>query len=119
MANRKLTTEQIALADTLLSLVRQELATLSGEDKELLFAYRRRLTVKLIHDERGTPAQRNKLKDLKHAEQGGLCAICRTPLPRKYAELDRFNASAGYTPANTRLVHHDCHITDQAEKNYR
>jgi hypothetical protein len=48
-----------------------------------------------------------------------MCPVCSKELPLKYAELDRFNASAGYTVDNTRLVHHDCHIKDQAEKSYR
>jgi hypothetical protein len=91
---------------------------IAGADTELLFALRRRLIVKLTHDERGTPAHRNKLKSLKRIQQNGACAICLKPLPEKYAELDRFNASAGYTPENTRLVHHECHTADQAAKDY-
>jgi hypothetical protein len=74
--------------------------------------------MKLTHDERGTPAQRNKIKSLKRLEQNGVCPICSNQLPLKYAELDRFRASAGYTMENTRLVHHDCHIQDQKEKSY-
>jgi hypothetical protein len=35
-----------------------------------------------------------------------MCPICSKQLPEKYAELDRFGASAGYTVENTRLVHH-------------
>ena len=74
--------------------------------------------MKLTHDERGTAAQRNKIKRLKRAEQNDLCPICSKKLPLKYAELDRFSASAGYTMENTRLVHHDCHIKDQKQKAY-
>jgi hypothetical protein len=40
------------------------------------------------------------------------------PLPEKGAELDRFEAKLGYTAQNTRLVHHECHIEDQAKKKY-
>jgi hypothetical protein len=79
---------------------------MSSGDPELLFALRRRIIVKLTHDERGTPAHRNKIKRLKRAAQNGMCPICSKQLPEKYAELDRFGASAGYTVENTRLVHH-------------
>jgi hypothetical protein len=95
-----------------------QLTRLSADDPELLFALRRRLLVKLTHDERGTPAHRNKIKRLKMIEQDGKCPICSKALPEKYAELDRFKASAGYTLDNTRLVHHECHISDQAKKSY-
>jgi hypothetical protein len=118
MPNRKLTTIEIAAAVELHNSIQKRLKKISSGDPELLFALRRRLIVKLTHDERGTPAHRNKIKRLKRAEQNGKCAICSEELPLKYAELDRFNASAGYTMQNTRLVHHDCHIKDQAEKAY-
>ncbi|WP_394886939.1 hypothetical protein ACG873_19840 [Mesorhizobium sp. AaZ16] len=105
-------------ADVLLEVIRNRLQELSGDNRELLFAYRRRLLVKLTHDERGTPAHRNKLKVLKLREQQGICPICSQNLPPKYAELDRLQASLGYTPENTRLVHHECHVADQAKKGY-
>jgi hypothetical protein len=119
MPNRKLTATEIATAVTLHNSIRKRLDKISAGDPELLFALRRRLVVKLTHDERGTPAHRNKIKRLKRAEQNGMCPICSKELPPKYAELDRFSASAGYTTENTRLVHHDCHIRDQAEKAHR
>src|SRR4051794_475035 len=118
MPNYKLSPAQIAAAITLHNSIRKRLDRLSASDPELLFALRRRLVVKLTHDERGTPAHRNKIKRLKRVEQNGMCPICSKELPSKYAELDRFVASAGYTMENTRLVHHDCHIRDQAEKSY-
>jgi hypothetical protein len=118
MPNRKLSAVEIASAVKLHNSIRMRLDKLSAGDPELLFALRRRLIVKLTHDERGTPAHRNKIKRLKRAEQNGLCPICSKELPLKYAELDRFSASAGYTMGNTRLVHHDCHIQDQAGKSY-
>lgn len=118
MPNRKLTPTEIELAVELLNTVRNRLAEVSVGDPELLFAIRRRLIVKLTHEERGTPAHRNKIKKLKRADQNGLCYFCSKELPLKYAELDRLNASAGYTVENTRLVHHDCHIKDQAKKSY-
>lgn len=118
MPNRKLTTVEIAAAVKLHNSIRKRLDKLSAGESELLFALRRRLVVKLTHDERGTPAHRNKIKRLKRAEQNDMCPICSKELSLKYAELDRFSASAGYTMENTRLVHHDCHIKDQAEKAY-
>jgi hypothetical protein len=118
MGNRRLTSKEIADANALLQLIRGALAGLAGSDAELLFAHRRRLIVRLTHDERGTPAQRNKLKARKFEDQNGICPACNKPLPKKYAELDRFNASAGYTSENTRLIHHECHIADQARKLY-
>lgn len=118
MPNRKLSPAELDAVNLLLDDVRQRLAILADDDPTLLFAARRRLVVKLTHDERGTPAARNKLKALKMTEQNGLCALCGKALPAKYAELDRFNAADGYTPANTRLVHHECHVADQALKNY-
>jgi hypothetical protein len=118
MPNRKLSPVEIASAVKLHNSIRKQLDNLSAGDPELLFALRRRLIVKLTHDERGTPAHRNTIKRLKRAEQNGKCAICSKELPLKYAELDRTIASAGYTVENTRLVHHDCHIQDQAEKAY-
>lgn len=118
MANRRLTKDEVEKLDGLLHTIRSELSAFAEGDSELLFAFRRRLLVKLTHDERGTPAQRNKLKVLKWKEQSGICPLCSQPMPQKYAELDRFSASAGYTPENTRLVHHECHIEDQARKRY-
>src|SRR3977135_1594761 len=118
MPNRKLSGVEVATAVALHNSIRKRLDGISGSDPELLFALRRRLIVKLSHDERGTPAHRNRIKRLKRAEQNGMCPTCSTELPLKYAELDRFSASAGYTVENTRLVHHDCHIKDEAEKSY-
>jgi hypothetical protein len=118
MPNRKLSPVEITAAVKLHNSVRKRLEQMAAGDPELLFALRRRLVVKLTHDERGTPAHRNKIKRLKRAEQNGMCPICSKELPLKYAELDRFSASAGYTVKNTRLVHHACHIQDQAEKSY-
>ncbi len=118
MPNRKLTLAEIGEAVKLLTSIRKRLNQFSAGDSELLFALRRRVIVRLTHDERGTPAHRNKIKQFKRAEQNGMCPICSKELPLKYAELDRFRASAGYTMENTRLVHHACHIQDQAEKSY-
>jgi hypothetical protein len=117
MRNRKLSPVEIAGAVKLHNSIRKRLDRMSAGNPELLFALRRRLRVKLEHDERGTPSHRNKIKR-QRAEQNGMCPICSKELPLKYAELDRFSASAGYTIENTRLVHHACHIQDQMEKAY-
>lgn len=118
MPNRRLSDEERKQSDAALETVRRSLANLSSGDRELLFAHRRRLIVRLTHDERDTPAKRNKLKAIKRREQNGLCAACSEPLPEKYVELDRCRASDGYTVENTRLLHHRCHIEDQARKAY-
>ena len=119
MPNRRLTDEQLALAKALFLELIGNLRELSGGDKELYFAYCRRFTTKLIHEERGTPAARNKLKKVKFLEQKGLCPFCGDGLPEKGAELDRFKASDGYTAENTRLVHQKCHRDDQAAKQFQ
>jgi UTP:GlnB (protein PII) uridylyltransferase len=118
MANRRLTSDELERANDLLADVRSKLDALAGGDKDLLFAYRRKIAKELGYDERGKPVERRILKAQKRVEQGGLCAICRKPLPEKYAELDRLNAADGYTRENTRLIHHECHIVQQASKGY-
>jgi hypothetical protein len=122
MPNPRLTADQRELANALIQGTLKKIEKLSQGDPELRFALRRRLIVKLTHAERGTPAQRNALKKRKFNEQKGVCPLCknaRGPLPLKYAELDRLVASAGYTDENTRLIHHECHIDDQAKKRYQ
>jgi len=118
MANRRLTPDELTRVNALLDEIRGKLAELASDDRELLFAARRRIVVRLSYDERGTPAERNKIKASKRIEQSGLCPLCGEELPDKYAELDRFNAGDGYTMKNTRLVHHNCHVADQATKRY-
>jgi hypothetical protein len=102
----------------LLESVKEKLVQLSGNDPDLLFALRRKLAKELTYLERGGPMLRRKLKASKRIEQNGLCAVCHLPLPEQYAELDRIEAKLGYTAANTRLVHHDCHITQQKQNKY-
>ena len=118
MESRRLSPEERDDLNALLAEFRERLERFAAGDPDLLFAGRRRVIVKLGHDERGTPAHRNRLKDQKWADQSGLCAMCGTELARRYAEIDRYKASDGYTLANTRLVHRDCHIKDQAQKSY-
>lgn len=71
-----------------------------------------------MHLERSTPAVRSKLKMKKWIEQKGICPVCSQLLPEKHADLDRIEAFLGYTPENTRLVHHECHIAEMKEKKY-
>ncbi len=95
-----------------------ELERLSAGDDDLLFALRRKLVKDLGYLERDGPAKRSQLKRKKRIEQNGLCGICGKPLPEEGAELDRFEAMLRYTPENTRLVHHECHIEEQKNKKY-
>lgn len=91
---------------------------LSGGDKELLFAYRRKVYKELMHDERSKPMVQRRLKQLKMREQEGLCPLCNESLPERGAVLDRSRAVDGYTPENTRLIHAACDVTHQATKGY-
>ncbi len=114
MPNRNLTDDELAQAHALLTDIRQRLNELSAGDPAVLFAFRRKIAKELTYDERGKPADRNKLKARKFGEQHGLCTECREPLPEKFAELDRKNAIEGYTPENTELIHAACHRKRQA-----
>jgi hypothetical protein len=91
---------------------------LSQGDKELLFAYRRKIFKELTYDERSKPIIRRNLKVQKRNEQRGLCAICGKELPEKYTVLDRLNAADGYTKQNTRLIHQECDVEHQTSKGY-
>jgi hypothetical protein len=121
MTNRNLTPEQVTQSRVLLTDIRNRLIELSAGDKELRFAYNRKVYKELQYDERGTPALRRRLKKEKFVSQSGLCAIGRESLEPegRNAELDRFNAVDGYTAANTRLVCHSCHRLDQEKKGFR
>jgi hypothetical protein len=88
----KLAKDQSAKANALLDEVRSKLDTLAGGDPKLLFHYRRRIFIRLMHDERGTPTHRRKLKIAKLAEQNGRCAIGGCSMDGKEPELDRFEA---------------------------
>ena len=119
MANPQLTKEQRAkLFVPLFERVQADLQALSGSDAPLMWALRRKLAKELVYLERSTPAARNKLKALMWAKQDGNCALCRQPMPQKGSELDRFEAYLGYVESNVQLVHHECHIKDQASKDY-
>jgi hypothetical protein len=118
MANRQLTAAELVKARALLDEVRSKLAALSGGDKELLFAYRRKVYKELGYDERSKPMARRALKDKKWKEQRGLCAFCKKELPTSYTVLDRLSAVDGYTVENTRLIHQDCDVSHQKSKGY-
>lgn len=118
MPNRNLTPDELEKANTLLGEIRQRLDALSAGDRELLFAYRRKVYKELTYDERSKPMVRKKLKAQKRSEQDGLCARCRKSLPETYCVLDRLVASEGYTPENTRLLCPECDVAAQHEKGY-
>lgn len=118
MANRNLTPDELAKANGLLAEIRGRLRELSGEDVDLLFAYRRKIAKELTYDERGKPADRNKLKARKFGEQHGICPECGEPLPDKFAVLDRKNAADGYTAENTELIHQECDRKRQEARRY-
>jgi hypothetical protein len=111
-----LSDEDRAAAIAILEELRGRIATVVGEDRERLFQMRRYILKRLEFDERGTPTQRRKLKDVKRKSQRGLCALCQGPLPERGAELDRFRAIDGYTARNTQLVCHSCHQKAEAER---
>jgi UTP:GlnB (protein PII) uridylyltransferase len=118
MANRQLTAKELEEARALLAEIRAKLIRLSRGDKDLLFAYRRKIYKELIYDERSKPMERRRLKQMKRKEQNGLCAVCRKPLPETYVVLDRFKAADGYTVENTRLIHQACDVKVQGSRNY-
>jgi hypothetical protein len=119
MANPQLTsTQREQLFAPLFDQVKKKLARLSDGDPRLLWALRRKLAKQLIYLERSTPAFRKRLKEKKYSDQVAICAICGKILPYKDIELDRMEAYLGYTPENTRLVHHKCHIDDQRKKGF-
>ena len=118
MSNRRLTAEELATVRVLLDSVRAHLLALSGGDPDLLFAYRRKVYKELTYDERDKPMARRQLKAKKWREQNGICPVCQKPLPERYCVLDRFQAAAGYTPENTRLICRDCDIRTQAARGY-
>ena len=118
MPDRNLTAIELEQANKLLAEIRGRLDALAGDDMRLLFAYRRKVAKELGYDERGRPADRNKIKRAKWQEQKGLCAECHEELPLRYSELDRRDAAEGYTMENTELVHAKCHHARQAAKDY-
>jgi hypothetical protein len=119
MPSRQSTESEAALFDDLLQKIKTMIEEAAHNDPILLFSLRRRIYKRLEYWERKTPAERKKLKKLKWEEQNGCCAICRNSLELHGAELDRLDSILGYTCENTRLVHHNCHRQDQANKRYK
>ena len=101
--------EDRAKALQILEQTRAQIDAAAADDPERRFQLRRYILKRLEFDERGTPTQRRKLKDLKRKFQRGLCYECAQPLPVKGAELHRLQAVEGYTEANTRLLCRACH----------
>jgi hypothetical protein len=118
LANRLLNEAERSLASGLIAEIRTKLDQLAGGDRELLFAYRRKVYKERIYDERSKPMHRRAIKQARWTLQEGLCAECKEPLPLPYSELDRKKAVDGYTIENTELVHDSCHRKRQADKNY-
>jgi hypothetical protein len=119
MANPTLDADQLKLAQKLVDEIRRKLLAVSGEDKNLLFAFRRKVFKTLLYDERRTPAARNKLKRQKRKEQEDNCAHCGEKLPDKYVVLDRFDAVQGYTEENTQLICQPCDRRIQEHRAYK
>jgi hypothetical protein len=118
MPNPRLTPEQLEVAHGILAEVRGRIDAASSGNADLRFAIRRKIQKELMHDERGTPAHRNKIKALKRSEQENICPLCQESLPEKGAVLDRAEAVRGYTVENTRLIHQQCDLAVQAARGY-
>lgn len=119
MAGPRLTDEQRAkLFEPLFKRVVADLRRVSRGNKDLLWALRRKLAKELTYLERSTPMERKVLKALMYGKQNGKCALCKGDMELKNSELDRLDTVQGYIESNVRLVHHDCHIKDQARKGY-
>jgi len=118
MPNRNLDSDELKLANALLTEIRKRLDDLANGDPLLKFAYRRKVVKELGYDERGKPGVRAKMKALKWGQQGGMCAECKLAMPIEYSVLDRKNAADGYTAENTDLIHAMCDQARQAAKRY-
>jgi hypothetical protein len=119
MTNRRLSKEELVKANDLLASVRARLAELSAGDRELRFAYNRKIAKELTYDERGKPIERRKVKREKWEEQGRKCAECGKDLAFAYSVADRLNAVDRYTKGNVRLIHAECDYKAQAAKGYK
>jgi hypothetical protein len=120
MPTRKLTPDEREKAKALLTTIRRNIDELSVGDTDLRFAYNRKIARALQYDEKGTPMKHRALQRQKFREQQGLCALCNKALEAegRYGELDRIEAMGLYTATNTRLVHHECHISSQEERGF-
>lgn len=118
MPNRRLTSDELDLANAILDAARQRLEEGAKGDQELLFALRRKVAKELTYDERSKPMVRRALKRKMRALQNGLCPLCKEQLPERYCVLDRFNAADGYVPENVRLICENCDRRVQAERRF-
>lgn len=118
MPNRTLDEHELGQANKFLDRIRSDLEKLAGADKELLFAYRRKVVKELGYDERSKPMVRRALKRKMHRLQNGICPLCKEPLPERYSVLDRFKAVDGYVEANVRLICQECDARVQQERGY-
>jgi 5-methylcytosine-specific restriction endonuclease McrA len=116
--NRRLTAEELSIANSILESVRTQVEEHSRDDPALRFALRRKIYKELVYDERSKPVERVKLKKHMRQIQNGLCALCKQALPDKYIVLDRFNAIDGYVPENVRLICEGCDRQVQVERRY-
>jgi len=109
MANPRLTESERMKADSLVREIEKRIHLLSKGVQRRKFAYRRRVTRLLIQIEKGTPAQRGKLRAKLREKQHDLCAVTPTHRLKSEVELHRLDAIRGYTIKNTRLVCRACH----------
>jgi len=116
---RQLTDEERESARHILERTRKDIEDAAEGDASLIWAIRRYIYKQLTYDERGTPTERRKLKDLKWKEQRGKCARCSGDLPIKGAELDRIDPMNGYKWENVRLLCHKCHREEQEERGFQ
>jgi hypothetical protein len=118
MPNRRLTSEELQIANHILALVRNRITAAANGDAEFRFALNRKIYKEISYDERDKPSRRKRLKSIKRRQQNNICPYCNEQLPPSDCELDRLVASAGYTTENTHLVHQECHRRSQAGKGY-
>ena len=119
MPNRRLTPPEIASLNELQDVTVAALQFLAGDDPELLFALRRSALrpVSCIWSVERPPIERSS-KPRNGRHRAAYARSAMEPMPQKGSELDRFVAWKGYTPENTRLVHHECHVEDQRRKGF-
>lgn len=103
---------------TILDRIRADLTEVSGGDPLIRFAMNRFVQIRLMHDERGTPMQRRKLKPELHVEQDGRCRECGSSIPIRNSVLDRAKAEDGYVHGNVELVCSACDRARQPAKNF-
>ena len=119
MANtRRLTDSERELAGQILEKTRKQLEELAKNDRDLLWAARRYVYIRLQHDERGKPMERKILKMEKMISQNSKCLICGEKLPKRGAVLDRIAPMEGYTFDNTRLLCQTCDRNEQEKRGF-